>query len=400
MRFEGNISPIVESKLWTKVAWGIILFFVVLSFIAPFLSNENPIYIHDGKKAYWPIITHTNWQKICSDNSCKRLNTLIPFSPGTIDATAIYSPPLTRNKSDDRMHVLGTDQLGRDVLSALIWGSRTAVWVSMLAAGLAFFIGLLYGLLMGYYGNDSIRCSNTQLIGLLMIGMLGGMILLFINYAYLSSQISRFWLVMALLFTLLLAFMSMRMVAYKTPSTQSRSVSVDSIGMRLVDTVKALPPLFVVLFALQWQEASGIFYMVCLIAFLLWAGFARHSRAEVFRLRQNPSIKSALLGGRSDFWIWRYELLPYIIRPLLVILAFSMASAILLEATLSFLGLGLPAEHVSWGTLIDTARSRSSAWWLLFFPGLCMLSLIWSLQHLGRKVEEGLRNRQSLSSAD
>ena len=399
MKVKRSIAPEGKKYLWTKIAWGIILFFAILSLLAPLLANEKPIFIHNGNRGYWPMFSNVNWELLCRDKSCKKITALIPFSPGTIDVTAIHAAPGAMRKTEaGGRHLLGADQLGRDVLAALIHGSRTAVWVSMLAALLAFIVGLIYGLGVGYYGNDKIRYSNKQLLGLLGLFLFGFFFWVFIwnaqNSLLISKPVSTFF------YGLLVVFFvaSMKYLIPLLSDKNRNYLDVDTLGMRFVDLIKALPPLFIILFALQLHEAQSMWYMIVLISFLLWAGFARHSRAEVLRLRKSEAVQNATLTWRSDFWVWRHSILPFMIRPLLVITAFSMASAILIEATLSFLGLGLPVEHVSWGTLIESARRHSSSWWLLVFPGLCMLSLIWALQHLGRMLENRLRNRQSLRS--
>jgi peptide/nickel transport system permease protein len=399
MNFTGTIYREKRSKSWLKVAISIIAFFVLLSFFAPWISNENPIYIHDGSKSYWPMFSGVNWQKICNAKPCTKQLTLIPFSAKTIDVEALRKPPTLTGRQGNSPHVLGTDGLGRDVLAALIHGSRTAIWISALAAGLAFVFGLFYGLIMGYYGQDRVRMTLGQILLFIVVTAL--VVFLMLSTQNLgAAMLLPSAVIVSLLVLLLLLYIVLIRYAHHLGSKlgQPYDIDVDSVGMRLVDMVKALPPLFIVLFALQIIGNSSIWYLILLIAYLLWASFARHSRAEVLRLRDKPSVQNALLTGRSDLWIWRYELIPFLIRPLLVTLAFSMASAVLLEATLSFLGLGLPADHVSWGTLINAARFHQDSWWLLVFPGLCMLLLIWSLQYLGKSLEERLRFSQSLKS--
>ena len=399
MKLAGSISPISTNSWRLQLSWGILIFFVIMSFLAPLLSNENPIYISTKEKSYWPIVSGVNWQKICSAQACETVNTIVPFSATTIDVSSIYAPPRTnRASAEGGTHLLGTDALGRDVLAALIYGTRTAVWVSMMAAGIAFIIGLLYGLIVGYYGDDRMKYSTKHLALIIVLGLVSIMIFLFINSAYAALLISTATAVISYIL-LSVGFISTWIWILRHSSRgASRHLALDSIGMRIVDAIKALPALFIVLYALQVRESITMWYLIAVIAFLLWPTFARHGRAEVLRLRRSPSVQSAQLTGRSDSWIWIHEILPFMVRPLLVSLAFSMASAVLLEATLSFLGLGLAADHVSWGTLIDAARARPDAWWLLVFPGLCMLALVWSLQHLGRHWESRLRNQQSMRS--
>ncbi len=401
MNISGKIERREQKKIWIFLAYGIIFFFVLVSFLAPLISNVDPIYVNDGQRTYWPVVNSTNWQKICQDKNCIKKYTIIPFSPETIDVSSIHASPGTKSKEFDQApHLLGTDEIGRDVMSALIHGSRTAVWISFLAVLVAFMVGLLYGLCMGYYGSDKFSMTIGQRIGLFFTCALFIYVGYFLFNLNQSGMVSSIVAIFLLLLILVAYVFVSRLILRLTASIGKASpVDVDAVGMRVVDMVKSLPPLFIVLFALQIIGQANIWSLVLLIAYLLWATFARHSRAEVIRLRNKPSVQSAMLAGRSDLWIWRYEFLPFIVRPLFVTFAFSIAAAVLLEATLSFLGLGLPVDHVSWGTLINSARISGQSWWLLVFPGMCMLSLIWSLQHIGRHWESILRFNRSIKSA-
>ena len=382
---------IVYNDRLTWLAYGIIFGFTVLSLIAPLVANEDPLQVKIDNETYWPIFKKSNWQKKCRNNSCRKIYTLIPFSPETIDVSTTNAPPGIRSRQfNNKRHWLGTDGIGRDVLSAVVHGSRTAIWISIPAVFLAFLFGAFYGMCVGYYGDDRLVVTRRHIMWYLIALLTFIYISAFIRNLFEGGLITRglALLLYAVGFVLLLSlvkFMSKWLKAGKTVT-----LHVDAVGMRVIDMIKALPGLFIVLFALQLFRQQHTYHLIVLIAFLLWAVFARHARAEVLRLRQHPSVQSALLTGRSDWWVWTNEILPFIIRPLLVTMAFSLAGAILLEATLSFLGIGLPVDHVSWGTLINDARMSPTSWWLLVFPGLCMLSLIWSFQHVGRIWESRL----------
>ena len=392
MMASGNKHPAAKSNMITGLAYGIVAFFILLGIIAPILSNEKPLRIQTSQGTYWPVLNNVNWQRMCDAAPCQKIFAPIGFSPNTLDPSASRAQPGAKSVEYGSRHILGTDAYGRDVLAIIIHGSRTAIWISLLAVGLAFLIGICYGMFMGYYGRDRIRLYPVRIFlnGIIWLLAIAGLVFIHnLSAASLLSPVeTAVFIVLVCFAAVLLMRIGSRMIR---ADSRYRMLDVDSIGMRLVDLIKALPPLFIVLFALQLIDVPNVWYLIFLIAFLLWATFARHARAETLRLRAGASVQKALLTGRSDLWIWRHEILPFIIRPLLVTVAFSIAAAVLLEATLSFLGLGLPAEHASWGTLINAARTNPDAWWLLVFPGICLLSLIWGFQHIGRTWEEKLR---------
>jgi|GEM_PF-706770 len=401
MKYSGQYISSNKTDGLLKWAYTVLLFFIMISFFAPLIANDKPIRVKTSNKTIYPILSSKSYKSTCNKEDCKILRTPIPFSAQTIDVRAMHAAPGSLGGEElQYTHLLGTDGLGRDVTAALIYGSRTALWISVLAALLAFFIGCVYGLLIGYYGHDRVLVTYRQWICSIVILLLTGYGLLVIshlNQATILSDTNGAFLYMGMALLVSSFFYYSRNMLSKGKAIP---VNLDGIGMRVVDLIKALPALFIVLFALQLVEQKRIYYLIILIAFLLWAGFARHARAEVWRMRSRASVQAALLAGKNDLWIFRHEILPFIVRPLFVSLAFSVAGAILLEATLSFLGIGMPVDHVSWGTLINDARNHNSSWWLLVFPGLCMLSLIWAIQHIGRSIESRLQYGNQLLSID
>lgn len=386
---QANIRPEKSKRGSIRWAWGTIILFIGLALFGPMLANENPLIVRTADQTYYPMWSDVNWQGICQEDDCQLTHTFIPYSPQTIDVANRNLSPV---EGMSKQHYLGTDALGRDVVSAIIHGARTAIFVSFFAAFLAFLFGGMYGLFMGYYSNNRIYYSPTKL--LINILIIGAVIYLM---AWLRNMTSADMLsipMFLLLIGLLLGstFFMLNRLAKRSIGTKRR-LPLGELGMRLVDLIEALPGLFIVLLVMQLTQQPGVRQLIGLIAFLLAATMARHARAEVLRQRSKPSVLAALLHGKSDLVIWWHDIIPYMVRPLLVALALSMAGAILLEATLSFLGIGLPVEHVSWGTLIKEAQQAPEHWWLLVFPSICLIALIWSLQRLGRAVERSLRRQ-------
>ena len=319
----------------------------------------------------------------------------ISVGPSDLDLSSILAPPghpIGDNSVEH--HVLGTDHVGRDVMAVLIHGAKTAFAVALPAAGLAFLLGVMYGVLVGYYTQRSLSYSAIAMV-LRCIWLIALLITLYVFYPWFFIKGSRgigciIWPIL-FVFVFYLGMMFIQFLN-KIRWLSKWRIRVGDIGMRVIDFLQALPILFIVLVVLQLLTAPSIWSLIGLISFLLWPIFVRHARAETLRLKSSESVMSAIECGRSDWWIIRYEIFPQAIRPAWITLAFSMGTAIMLEATLSFLGLGLPIDHTSWGMLIAQARTYPQAWWLFVPSGVCLLLVIWSFHQLGRYAQGGIKN--------
>lgn len=275
-------------------------------------------------------------------------------------------PPLTHQ------HWLGTDPLGQDVWCVLLYGARTTLLVSLPAAALATTLGTVLGLLAGYYGNTRLRFAVAYwlAIGLVAISLLvfqspqagiAGMwwpLMLGVMAFLLGKQLQRFPL-----FRWLLAF------------------PVDQLVLAAMTLLAALPRLLLVLTMAAVFEPT-LSKLVLLLALTSWTQSARLIRAEVRRLLALPYLEAAHSIGLPSWRIVRYHLLPNAWRPVITTFPLSIAVFIALETTLSFLGIGLPPETPSWGKLLALSRLSPSSWWLLFFPGICLLATTLSLRQL------------------
>jgi peptide/nickel transport system permease protein len=180
----------------------------------------------------------------------------------------------------------------------------------------------------------------------------------------------------------------------KTPSLGKQvTVPIDLMVMRLIEMVNAIPGLLLILaFVAAIQEESILFVML-LIGLLAWTGVARFVRAELLRIRKMEYIEAArALGFRQWEIIFRHAL-PNALGPVLIALSFGMAGAILLEAVLSFLNIGVPEEQVTWGSLLREARSYAKAWWLTVFPGLAIFVSVTIFNYIGDGLTEALDPR-------
>lgn len=235
---------------------------------------------------------------------------LSPYSPDSYDLEKILLPP-------DRIHWLGTDDLGRDVLSRLIYGARVSLSVGFVAVSIYVLIGIVLGALAGYYGG---------------------------------------W--------------------------------VDIVISRAIEVMMCFPTFFLILAVLAFVGPS-IYNIMIVIGITQWTGIARLVRGEVLKFREREFVMAARQAGASDARLIFRHLLPNALAPVLVSASFGVASAILTESALSFLGFGVPPQTPSWGSILSQAQAYMDvAWWLTLAPGLAIFLTITAYNLVG----EGLRD--------
>lgn len=154
--------------------------------------------------------------------------------------------------------------------------------------------------------------------------------------------------------------------------------------MQLLDTLLSIPVILIVILIQATGELS-LLKITIAIALVSWMGTARIVRAECLRLMNSDFIRAALAAGAGRLWLVSRHLLPNIAAPLLVVLTVSVGQAIILEATLSFLNLGVPATVPSWGNLLGNGLSAAlnGAWWSVLFPGLMIVVAVLSVNLIG-----------------
>ena len=243
---------------------------------------------------------------------------LAPHSPieGSLGKRLI--PPLGMEGSSVE-HVLGTDRLGRDTLSRLIYGAQISLAVSLVGILLTGVGGAAIGLLAGFWGA---------------------------------------W--------------------------------VDTICMRLVDISLSLPGiLMAVLLSVVFKPSFT--NVVIVVIFLLWPSYARLVRGETLSLKQQEFVALARVAGCSSLTIMYRHLLPNLAPSILVLATLQVGFVIVLEASLSFLGVGIPPPTPSWGVMVADGRGLiEQAWWISILPGLAILVTVISLNILGDWVRDRL----------
>jgi len=238
----------------------------------------------------------------------------------TNDPWAMVQQPFLRPGAEAGF-ALGTDTLGRDILSGIIHGARISLLIGAVSTVVALLIGITLGAVAGYFGG-----------------------------------------------------------------------LVDSALMRFTEIFQAVPSfaLAIVLVAIFQPSVASI---VTAIAIVSWPPVARLVRSEFLTLRQRDFVQAALLSGQSTPRIILTQILPNAMSPIIVMASLMVATAILLESSLSFLGLGDP-NQMSWGYMVGSARTvLRQAWWMALFPGLAIVLTVLALNLVGEGLSDGLNTR-------
>jgi peptide/nickel transport system permease protein len=239
-------------------------------------------------------------------------NALAPHNPEIGVLTARFRPPFWL-KGGSTEYLLGTDQLGRDVLSRLIFGARISIMVGFTAVVFAGAVGTLLGILSGYLGG---------------------------------------W--------------------------------VDQVIMRLTDTWLALPALTFAIF-LAAIVGPSMWNIVIILGITYWTRYARVIRGEVLSLKEREFVRLAIVAGCSKWTIMRRHILPNVINSTIVLASLMLGVVVIAEATLSFLGVGVPPPQPAWGLMLADGKQGLMVgyWWLTVFPGLAIMLLVLSANLLG-----------------
>ena len=247
--------------------------------------------------------------------ACALAPLLAPYSFDAIDLASVRQAPSLR-------HWMGTDDLGRDVLTRMLFGGRISLLIGFLAALLGAGLGTAVGAAAGYYGG-----------------------------------------------------------------------AVDDVLMRITDVAYAIPTL-PLLIILSSYSGAAVFSVVLIIGFLSWMATARVMRARVLTLREMEYVTAARAMGAGDLRILARHVVPNAFGPIIVGATLGVGSAILIESSLSFLGLGVQPPTPTWGNmLMDSLASKSTKPWLTLFPGLAILVTVLAVNFIGDALHDALDPR-------
>ncbi|MDF3072547.1 MAG: hypothetical protein K0S54_214 [Alphaproteobacteria bacterium] len=235
-----------------------------------------------------------------------------PYDPNRQDLANMISGPSWE-------HLMGTDQLGRDVLSRMLYGGRISLLVGVVSVVVAMFIGVLLGIISA---------------------MVGG--------------------------------------------------KVDDVIMRLTDLSLTLPGVLIAL-AVAATVGPSLINVILIISLLYWAQFARMARGEALSIRERDYVQAAYAIGCSPLRILRLHIFPNLVNTMIVLATLEVAAAILLESTLSFLGVGVPPPTPTWGIMVADGRQYVElAWWTVTFPGLAIMLTVLAVNLLGDTLRDKL----------
>jgi len=240
---------------------------------------------------------------------------LSPYGPNEQDITQrLQAPGFT--------HLLGTDEVGRDILSRLIFGARISLLVGVIAVGVSCPVGVLVGLVAGYAGRRT-----------------------------------------------------------------------DDVLMRITDIQLAVPTILLAI-AVVAVLGPGLWNVILTLSVTGWTLYARLTRGEALTIKSRDFVQAARATGAGDVRIIVRHVLPNVVSPVIVVAVFAVANMIILEATLSFLGLGVEPRVVTWGRMLNGGRLYlSTAWWLTAFPGLAIFVTVLAVNLLGDHLRDWLDPR-------
>ena len=253
-----------------------------------------------------------------------------PFDPASLNLMNGFTPPMQANEFTGEVFLMGTDDQGRDLFSTILYGLRISLFVGIMAVMLAMMMGVTLGLIAGYLGG---------------------------------------WLD-----TLIMRFADIQMTF---PSIL--------VAMLIYGVAKGvLPP------DLRYEMSIAV--LIVSIGLSEWVPFARTVRGSTLVEREKEYITAAKMIGLSNRQIMLLHVLPNVLSPVLVIATITFALAIIAEATLSFLGVGVPTTKPSLGTLIRIGQDFlfSGEWWILLFPALTLLALALSINLFGDWLRDTL----------
>ncbi len=293
----------------------------------------------------------------------------VVFDPEVVRLTDKFLSPLSVPSADslpaDRpfggVYLMGTDELGRDVFARMFQGSFVSLSIGFVAVGISVGIGILLGGLSGYYGQEKLSLKAV------IVGLVLGGILLYFKWDIFGYS----------LIGLLLAIWISR-------------ISVDTFIMRFTDAMMCFPVFFLILTAVALLPPS-IYTIMVIIGIFGWMGTARFVRAEFLSLREQDFVTAAeALGVPQGRIIFRH-MVPNALAPVFVSATLGVASAILTESGLSFLGFGVPPPYATWGNILSDGKGFVfDAPWLFFIPGIAIFIVVLAFNLVGEGLREAL----------
>lgn len=294
-------------------------------------------------------------------------------------------------------HHLGTDQLGHDVLSRILNGASTSMQIGLISTLIAVVLGLFFGALSGYFGNNRLKLSRAA-VWLGVPGLFTGYFWAFhvrgfvltdaLKEGFLSTTFQVIWSLI-LMFSVLGIFLFLgQWIGRKGWIKGSMAVPLDSLVQRFSEVFMSMPRLMIILTLAAVFREKSVAMVITIIGLTHWTSVSRFARAEMLKVRDLDYVVAARTLGFPWYRVLLKHALPGVMQPVLIETSFLIAGSILVESSLSFLGIGVPENIVSWGALLKTGRLQLDAWWLVVYPGLMIFLTLVSLNTLGEVLQK------------
>lgn len=413
-------------------SYKVLVFLAIIAIIAPFIATDQPLYCKYKGVNMFPAFSFSNNCEIKDPETGAIENIQYDIADWKhMEAETIIFAPVayTPNKTDydnadyvspggkqifitvageeiemptKFRHWLGTNKAGEDVLSGLINGTRVSLTIGILSMGIASLIGILLGAMAGYFGDKKLQTTRgsfwTFIIGLFFAFYYAFIIRSFeLADGFATSSLS----ILIQLFISIFIFTVISFIFYWLGKLVGKIgilshkvfIPVDSIISRAIEILISMPLLILIISVAAIAKEKSIVNIMIIIGLTSWTGIARLTRAEFLRISNLEYIQAAKSMGFKEFRIIFKHALPNALAPALVAIAFGVASAILTESALSFLGVGVPPTTVTWGSLLNAGREQFSAWWLVVFPGLAIFITVTVYNLLGEGLRDALDPR-------
>ncbi len=287
------------------------------------------------------------------------------------------------------IYILGTDNLGRDVFSRMLQGAWVSLTVGFVAVGISVVIGVIFGGIAGYFGEELFSFDLALKVFLFITGL--SLVLFHLEAIGLAVWIG---FLVYILWSRYGTGPGQDSLGYERVSRLKRfGISIDTIIMRFVDIMLCFPSFFLILTVIALLPAS-IYNIMVVIGLTSWMGTARFVRAEFLSLREQDFVTAARALGLNNFRIIFQHMLPNAVAPVLVSATIGIATAILTEAGLSFLGFGVPPPQATWGNILSEGkRFIFDAPWLTLIPGIAILIVVLAFNLFGEGLRDTLNPR-------
>jgi peptide/nickel transport system permease protein len=417
------------------ISFYLLIFLAFVAIFKDFIATDQPLYAQYHGKTFYPAfqtfinpnITDSvknpetgNYEKLQFDimpwkqmKLDKVIWAPIPYSPDKPDRyNREYVGPFAKQHYRTPQgeiidapvkfrHHLGTNNIGQDIMAGLVHGTFISLTVGFLSVGIAAIIGIILGSLAGYFGDNTLRTSRATYY-FTMAGIFLGLFYGFGSRKYvigdalgssIISGVGQIFISFALVGAIIFAFNFLgKMVSKMGLLNKKVNVPIDSFVSRSIEILNSMPKLLLIITIAAIAQRS-LWLVMVIIGVTSWTGIARFTRAEFLRTRNLEFIAASKAMGFSEARTIFKHALPNSFAPVFIAIAFGIAAAILVESSLSFLGIGVPDDVVTWGSLLSQGRQEFEAWWMVVFPGFAIFLAVTVYNLIGEGLRDALDPR-------